>query len=67
MGAYDPKPSTESGTFWGVIVGGIVGIFQLVGGVKSGNHRQVGEGALAVVGFFTAWRLRKGFSRPIED
>ena len=26
---YDPKTSIESGTFWGAIVGGIVGIFQL--------------------------------------
>ena len=67
MANYDPKQSIESGTFCGAFVGGITGIFQIIGGIKTGNTQQMGEGALAVVGFFTAWRLRKGFSRPIED
>lgn len=64
---YDPKTSIESGTFWGAIVGGIVGVFQLIGGIKSNNSAQMAEGGLAIVGFFTAWRLRKGLSRPIQD
>ena len=49
MGNYDPKPSIGSGTFWGAIVGGITGIFQFIGGIKTGNTQQMGEGALAVV------------------
>lgn len=66
MSIYEPKPTIESGTFWGAITGGIFGIFQIVVGVKTGNMEQVGQGGIAVAGFWTAWRLRKGMSRPIE-
>ena len=64
---YDGKKQIESGTLWGAVVGGLAGIFQLIGGIKAGNNQQIGEGALAIAEFFTAWRLRKGLSRPIED
>lgn len=67
MSIYDTKQTIKSGTFWGSVIGGVVGIVQIIGGIKKGDSSQINEGVLAVVGFFTAWRLRKGLYRPIVD
>lgn len=67
MSIYDTKTSIQSATFWGAIVGGVMGVIQVIGGIKKGDSSQINEGILAVVGFFTAWRLRKGQQHPIQD
>lgn len=58
---FDDKPFYKSKTFLSAAAGCLLGIFRLIGGIKSGDTNQMTEGATQIVGFYGMWRLRKGF------
>jgi len=60
MPYLDEKPAWKSGTLYGTTGGAITAVGVLIHGIKTGNALEIGQGALALWGFFTAWRLRKG-------
>lgn len=66
----DSKKWWASGTFWGALGGAIASIANGVAAFKAGDTAKVGESIMATIGFWTAWRLRKGqgvaIAAPVE-
>lgn len=56
----------QSGTFWGALATGLTGVGKVVVAVSSGDQAGLVEGIGVIFGAFTAWRLRKGQSVPID-
>lgn len=60
------KTRFQSGTFWGALSGAAVGLFMIIKGSKTGDWQAVCEGAGGIFAAYTAWRIRKGLTTPIE-
>jgi hypothetical protein len=63
----DQKKWWKSGTFWGAVAGAVASIANGVAAFKAGDTAKVGESIMATIGFWTAWRLRKGQGVAIAD
>ena len=64
---FEPKPTLESGTFWASMAGGLVGLINVIAGIKKGDMATVSKGLTEIFGFIAIWRVRKGLNQPIED